>query len=122
MPPAWSNGQVMTNTECSIDKQGILTQPGRRYPTWGANVPLRRSLFLSHGRQTMPLFVVPVDVEDEQNILNLCTDECHSGKELPLNLCGAHSRRKLPADHVHSEPVHSFVGADPRQNTLNIGG
>ena len=70
----------------------------------------------------LPLFGVPVDVEDEQNTLNLCTDEVHSGKELPFNLSGAHSRRKLPADHVHPEPVHYFLGADPRQNTLNIGG
>ena len=112
VPPTWSNGQVMTKTECSVVKTWILKQRGRRYPTWGANVPLRRELFLTHGRNKLPLFGVPVDVEDEQNTLNLCPDEVHSGTELPFNLFGAHSRSKLPADHVRSEPVHYVLGLD----------
>ena len=86
MPPTWSNGQVMTNTECSVVKKWILKRRGRRYSTLGANVPLRRELLLTQGRNKLALFVVPVDVEDEQNTLNLCTDEVHSGKELPFNL------------------------------------
>ena len=70
----------------------------------------------------MPLFGVPVDVEDEQNTLNLCTHEVHSGKHLPFNRFGAYSRRKLPANHVNSESVHYLLGADPRRNSLNVGG
>ena len=117
----------MTNTEYTMVKQWILEQRGRRYSTWGANVPLRRELFLTQGRNKLPLFEVPVDVRDEQNTLNLCTDEVPSGKTLPPGLLlscflGAHSGKKLPANRVHSEPVHSFLGADPRQHTLNIGG
>ena len=42
MLPTWSNGQVMTTTEYSVVKTWILKQRGRRYPTLGANVPLRR--------------------------------------------------------------------------------
>ena len=89
MPPTWSNGQVMTNTECSNVKQLILKQRGRRYPTWGRDVPLPRYLVFTQGRKRLPLFRVSVDVEDEQNTLNLCTDEVHSGRKLPagpLNL------------------------------------
>ena len=122
MPPTWSNGPVMTNIEGSFVKKWILTAHWRK-----AFKPLRRELFLTHGRKQLPLFGVPVDLEDEQNTLNLCTDEVHSGKTLPPGplrsfFLGAHSGKTLPANHVHSEPVHSLIGADPRQNTLNIEG
>ena len=47
MPPQWSNGKVMTNPEYSVVKKWVLKQRTRRHPTWGANVPVRRELFLT---------------------------------------------------------------------------
>ena len=123
MPPQWSNGQVMTPAEYSVVKQWVLKQRARRHPTWGRDVPVRRCDFLTQGRKRLPLFGVPVDLEDdededmdvEQKQLPFIQQlPLFGGKELPFNLFGW---RKPPG-----VPHENWSKLDPRQNTMNIPG
>ena len=123
MPPQWSNGQAMTPAEYVVVKQWVLTQRARRHPTWGRDVAVRRSDFLTEGRKRLPLFGVSVDLDEEedddmdaeQKQLPFSQQLPHlGGQKVALNLCGW---TKVPGD-----PRRNWSNLDPRENTMNVPG